>query len=571
MGYFIDPRDGQKYRTVQIGDYEWMAENLRYNIDGSWCYDDDESNCQKYGRLYNWETAKKACPEGWHLPTEYEWEVLYNKASCDCANLKAKVGWTREADAPYTDSFGFSALPSGDRGSDGSFSGGGTGCEWWTAVEFDEKILAKRKSLAEGFAEGLFPGINTDTAALSVGMWSDWSELNLDYIKRKNCGCSVRCVRKFGMNISDENQIMAQEQFELYKREKQRVSMIHSDLDVQRLRYTDIYGYLKNAAELGHIDAQLELGKWWKNGNLLHNKSYEKALRWFTDAADQGSVDAQWETGEFYWNGYGVPKDEEKAVFWYTQAAEHGCVVAMKKLADCYKNGCEGIPKDMEKAVSWYAKAVDQGDNSARYALGVCYYNGDGIPKDVAYAKELIAVAANLGCDDAKKALERLTADKPLEKTEDEKKQEAEEQKLKLEEKRRETEELKLKQKKHREKMRPWDALSIVLGGLIGGLLAFGVFNEGFKDVENSGYVWILCGIAVLCICLSVIGGARGCTWGCGLLVGGGGLLFALAYSIKVMPVAAIFIGVVFGLLIGKTVAVTIGEHLWKKKHGESQ
>ena len=56
-----------------------MAENLDIEVEGSFCYDNDPENCKKYGRLYTWEAAKKACPKGWHLPSDAEWKILMNK------------------------------------------------------------------------------------------------------------------------------------------------------------------------------------------------------------------------------------------------------------------------------------------------------------------------------------------------------------------------------------------------------------------------------------------------------------------------------------------------------------
>jgi len=54
-----------------------MAENLKYGAEVvAWCYDDNFQNCNKYGRLYNWSAAKKVCPNGWHLPTNNEFDTL---------------------------------------------------------------------------------------------------------------------------------------------------------------------------------------------------------------------------------------------------------------------------------------------------------------------------------------------------------------------------------------------------------------------------------------------------------------------------------------------------------------
>lgn len=75
-GTFIDNRDGHVYKWVKIGTQIWMAENLTYDAgSGSWNYFNDPAYAT-YGRLYDWETAKKACPAGWHLPDDSEWTIL---------------------------------------------------------------------------------------------------------------------------------------------------------------------------------------------------------------------------------------------------------------------------------------------------------------------------------------------------------------------------------------------------------------------------------------------------------------------------------------------------------------
>ena len=53
-----------------------MAENLNYEINGSFCYNDSIMYCDEFGRIYNWKSAQNACPQGWHLPSKEEWEQL---------------------------------------------------------------------------------------------------------------------------------------------------------------------------------------------------------------------------------------------------------------------------------------------------------------------------------------------------------------------------------------------------------------------------------------------------------------------------------------------------------------
>jgi len=134
---FIDTRNGKKYKTTVIDGKVWMAENLNFKTQsGSWFYDDNPDNGEKYGRLYDWETASTVCPTGWHLPSRQEWQDLVDFAGGnDVAGkkLKSTSGWN--GDGNGTDDYGFSALPGGSIESDGKSDYVGNFGSWWTATE----------------------------------------------------------------------------------------------------------------------------------------------------------------------------------------------------------------------------------------------------------------------------------------------------------------------------------------------------------------------------------------------------------------------------------------------------
>jgi len=157
---FVDSRDGKIYKKVTIGTQTWMAENLNYEVSGSKCYNNYSSNCNTYGRLYNWSTAmnlpstcnsnscssqiqskhRGICPEGWHLPSDAEWTVLENAfgdINTAGTKLKATTGWSNNGNG--TDNYGFSALPGGGGQPENypgdSFFGVGESGRWWSTYE----------------------------------------------------------------------------------------------------------------------------------------------------------------------------------------------------------------------------------------------------------------------------------------------------------------------------------------------------------------------------------------------------------------------------------------------------
>jgi uncharacterized protein (TIGR02145 family) len=128
---------------VTIGSQKWAKKNLDCEVGESKCYENNSANCTTYGRLYNWETAKTACPSGWHLPTKDEWDILVNHAggsSVAGAKLKAVSGWNENGNG--TDNYGFTALPGGIGVSDVNFIGVGLYSYYWSASEHDDSDAA---------------------------------------------------------------------------------------------------------------------------------------------------------------------------------------------------------------------------------------------------------------------------------------------------------------------------------------------------------------------------------------------------------------------------------------------
>ncbi len=128
IGTFTDPRDGQTYSTIDIGNQTWFSENLNYETPtNSYLYDNNSANSYFYGRLYTWRAALSACPVGWHLPSDDEWKIMEmalgmsqseaNKigyrGTDEGEKMKSIGGWSGNGNG--TNSSGFNALPGGFR------------------------------------------------------------------------------------------------------------------------------------------------------------------------------------------------------------------------------------------------------------------------------------------------------------------------------------------------------------------------------------------------------------------------------------------------------------------------
>lgn len=135
-GTLVDSRDGQVYKTVVIGTQTWMAQNLNYKTENSYCYENDASNCTRYGRLYVWDTATTVCPNGWLLPSKAEWEALFSAVgglSTVLEVLKSTTGWDNNANG--TDAFSFAAYPAGIYAEKNRFDFLGKYAFFWSSTE----------------------------------------------------------------------------------------------------------------------------------------------------------------------------------------------------------------------------------------------------------------------------------------------------------------------------------------------------------------------------------------------------------------------------------------------------
>jgi len=163
--------EGETYQSIVIGTQTWFKRNLNYAVEGSKCYNNDKSYCDTYGRLYDWAAAmdlpencnyylsctsqvsekhRGVCPNGWHIPSDADWNVLMKSVNPSCSDnsnctgagtkLKSKNGWNNYDGSGITegtDNYGFTALPAGGCYGDGVGACDGVPYEgnWWSAGE----------------------------------------------------------------------------------------------------------------------------------------------------------------------------------------------------------------------------------------------------------------------------------------------------------------------------------------------------------------------------------------------------------------------------------------------------
>lgn len=184
-----DLRDGQSYKTLTIGNRCWLGENMNYGImvnasvdqtdNGTiekYCYDDNATNCDKYGGLYQWSeavqyaTAEKprgVCPEGWHVPSDSEWNELLINMGIDQANaFKTGLRGVDQGTRLKTGgASGFDALLGGSRLNNGLYYAINNYGNFWSSTSEGDKAW---RHAVSGNTTGVFRTLNDRKEGLSV-------------------------------------------------------------------------------------------------------------------------------------------------------------------------------------------------------------------------------------------------------------------------------------------------------------------------------------------------------------------------------------------------------------------
>lgn len=160
---FVDPRDNKTYKVKEINGTKWFVQNLNYEVaDKSMCYDREDENCKLYGRLYTFDAAQTACPEGTHLSTDEEWSALesYAGGASEAAEKLRSNG---------SDEYAFTVLFGGYANKTGISVIVGEGAYFWTEKETND---------GRGVARSMF-STDRDVSSMPV---------------EKSFSMSVRCV-----------------------------------------------------------------------------------------------------------------------------------------------------------------------------------------------------------------------------------------------------------------------------------------------------------------------------------------------------------------------------------------
>jgi uncharacterized protein (TIGR02145 family) len=130
------PADGPPSKRMADGKV-WTTANVAVDVAPSWCYDDTEANCRRYGRLYTWVSARQACAalgRRWRLPSNDEWQALATRYG-GLLQESPEAGRAAFAALVSGGRSGFDAVLGGGRAMDGGFARADVHGFYWTATE----------------------------------------------------------------------------------------------------------------------------------------------------------------------------------------------------------------------------------------------------------------------------------------------------------------------------------------------------------------------------------------------------------------------------------------------------
>jgi uncharacterized protein (TIGR02145 family) len=214
-GKYTDARDNREYGWVKIGEQTWMSENLKYiplvlpkEVPGEYMYSNKEciwvygynstnvdeaeagENFKNFGCLYNFPTALKVCPDGWHLPTDDEWKQLESFLGMGAGDLNGFAvrgesentgGILKQSGLEFwntpnkgsTNESGFAALPGGSFEHGADFRGIKDNALFWSILQD-----------------------TTNTEYVYCRIMDYWgTHVTRSYTNKYRAGLSVRCVK----------------------------------------------------------------------------------------------------------------------------------------------------------------------------------------------------------------------------------------------------------------------------------------------------------------------------------------------------------------------------------------
>lgn len=159
---FTDNRDEQEYSFIEANGILWMADNLNFKSEGSYCYELEDAKCQNFGRLYTWNSASNSCPEGWRLPDDEDWKnLIWYNGGVEYAGKELKAGGNS----------GFNALLAGYRDKNNFYGKIDSSAYFWSATEQNDRYASFR------------------------GMYHNFDNIG-PYTYTKADAFSVRCIKK---------------------------------------------------------------------------------------------------------------------------------------------------------------------------------------------------------------------------------------------------------------------------------------------------------------------------------------------------------------------------------------